>query len=128
MCHNIKIDKDRKLAHITASGRVNILELKDIFLETLEHEQWKAGFNMLCDYSNIENFDVSSKDIDAITSWQSSIDDLIGGGKCAVVASKDSVYGMSRMWEIISSERSQQIGVFRKMNEALAWLDKTVEE
>ena len=128
MCHHVKIDKNRKMAHITANGKVNILELKDIFLETVEHEQWQAGFNMLCDYRNIENFDVSSKDIDEITVWQSSIDDLIGGGKCAVVASKDSVYGMSRMWEMMSSERSQHISVFRKVDEALSWLDTTNEE
>jgi len=53
---------------------------------------------------------------------------LIGAGRCAVVACKDSVYGMSRMWEIISSERSQQICVFRQMNDAVTWLDNIVEE
>ena len=83
---------------------------------------------MLCDYSNIENFDVSTKDIDDITEWQVSIDKLIGDGRCAVIASNDSVYGMSRMWEILSSERSQQICVFRQMNDAVTWLGYTVEE
>lgn len=77
---------------------------------------------MFCDYSNIENFDVSTKDIDDITEWQVSIDKLIGDGRCAVIASKDSVYGMSRMWEILSSERSHQICVFRQMNDAINWL------
>jgi len=89
MCHRIKIDKDIKLAQIRARGRVNVLELKDIFLETVEHEDWQVGFNMLCDYNNIENFDVSTKDIDDITEWQVSIDKLIGDGRCAVIASKD---------------------------------------
>jgi hypothetical protein len=127
MCHRIKIDKDIKLAQIRARGRVNVLELKDIFLETVEHEDWQAGFNMLCDYSNIENFDVSTKDIDDITEWQVSIDKLISDGRCAVIASKDSVYGMSRMWEISSSERSQQICVFRQMNDAINWLGNIME-
>ena len=127
MCHSIKIDKDIKLAQIKARGRVNVLELKDIFLETVEHEDWQSGFNMLCDYSNIENFDVSTKDIDDITEWQVSIDKLIGDGRCAVIASKDSVYGMSRMWEILSSERSQQICVFRQMNDAITWLGNKME-
>ena len=129
MCHNIKIDKERKLAQITARGKVNIIELKGIFLETLEHEDWRAGFNMLCDYRDIENFDVTTGEIDDITEWQVSIDALIGDGRCAVVACKDAVYGMNRMWEIISSERSQQIYVFRQMEEAVAWLDNaTVKE
>ena len=128
MCHRISIDKERKLAEITANGRVNVLELKDIFLEIVEHEDWQAGFNMLCDYSGIENFDVTTKDIDDITKWQTSIDALIGDGRCAVVACRDAVYDMSRMWEIISSECSQQICVFRQMNDAVTWLGYTVEE
>ena len=127
MCHSIKIDKDRKLAQIRARGRVNVLELKEIFLETVGHEDWQAGFNMLCDYRSIENFDVSTKDIDDITEWQVTIDELIGDGRCAVIASKDSVYGMSRMWAILSSERSQQICVFRLMNDAITWLGTTMK-
>jgi hypothetical protein len=71
---------------------------------------------------------VSTKDIDDITEWQVSIDKLIGGdGRCAVIASKDSVYGMSRMWEILSSERSQHICVFRQMNDAITWLGSIME-
>ena len=128
MCHNIKIDKEKKLARITARGSLNAFDLKDIFLETVEHEDWQSGFNMLCDYSDLEDFDVTTKDIDEITDWQVSIDELIGNGRCAVVASKDSVYGMNRMWEIISSERSQQISVFRQMNDAVTWLSDTVEK
>lgn len=66
MCHSNKIEKDIKLAQIRARDNINVLELKDIFLETLEHEDWQPGFNMLCDYSNIENFYVATKDIDDI--------------------------------------------------------------
>jgi hypothetical protein len=33
ICHSMKIDKDIKLVQIRARGRVNVLELKDIFLE-----------------------------------------------------------------------------------------------
>jgi hypothetical protein len=120
--HSIKIDKDKKLAQITASGRVNVFELKEIFIETVRHDDWQAGFSMLCDYSRIENFDVTPRDIEEITAWQTSIDPLIGNGRCAVVASKDSVFGMSRMWEILSSDSSQQICVFRQMNNAVLWL------
>ncbi|KPJ99887.1 MAG: hypothetical protein AMJ60_03465 [Desulfobacterales bacterium SG8_35] len=122
MSHSIKIDKERKLARITASGKVNVLELKAIFIETVRHEDWQSGFNMLCDYSKIEDFDVTPRDIEEITHWQTSIDPLIGKGRCAVVASKDSVFGMSRMWEILSSDSSQQICVFRQMNNAVLWL------
>ena len=52
---------------------------------------------MLCDYRKIEKFAVTSQDINDITEWQSSIDILIGNGRCAVVASRDLVFGMNRM-------------------------------
>ena len=67
---------------------------------------------MLCDYRKIEKFAVTSQDINDITEWQASIDTLIGNGRCAVVASRDLVFGMNRMWEILSADRSQQIRVF----------------
>ncbi len=122
MCHRIRIDKDNKLVQVKARGKVDALELKEIFVETVGHVDWQTGFDMLCDYSNIEEFDVSSEEIDDITEWQESIDSLIGNGRCAVVARKDSVFGMSRMWELISSERAQEICVFRQMEDAIVWL------
>jgi len=128
MCHRIKIDKERKLAQIIASGRVNGVELKEIFTEVVSHEDWQAGFNMLCDYSKIEIYDVDSQDIYDITDWQTTIDALIGNGKCAVVATRDFIYGMNRMWEFLSSDRSQRIGIFRHMKEAVSWLGCPVPE
>ena len=129
MCYRILIKRERKLAQISAFGRVDILELREIFFETVRHEDWQAGFNMLCDYRKIEEFAVTSKDIDDMTEWQqASIDSLIGSGRCAVVASRDFVFGMNRMWELLSADRSQQIKVFRKLREAVSWLNYPVIE
>lgn len=57
-----------------------------------------------------------------MTEWQASIDTLIGSGRCAVVATRDFVFGMNRMWELFSADRPQQIKVFRKVKEAVSWL------
>ena len=122
MCHFITIDKEQKLARVSASGKVNALELRDIFSELIKHRDWQPGFDILCDYREIVDFDVSTQDIDEITKWQISMDHMIGNGKCAVVASRDSVFGMSRMWEMISANRSQDICVFRELDDAVSWL------
>ena len=122
MCHLISIDSEQKLARVIARGKVNVLELKDIYSELIKHRDWQAGFDILCDYRGIDDFDVSTQDIDEIAEWQISIDNMIGNGKCAVVASRDSVFGMSRMWEMISAERSQHICVFRELEDAESWL------
>ena len=122
MCHTITIDPEQKLALVIASGKVNVLELRRIYSELIRHSDWRAGYDILCDYRQIEDFDVSARDIDEISEWQTSIDNLIGNGKCAVVASRDSVFGMSRMWEMIYTERSQDICIFRELDDALLWL------
>jgi len=122
MCHFITIDKEQKLARVYARGKVNVLELRDIYSELIKHRDWRPGFDILCDYREIEDFDVSSRDIDEISEWQTSIDNMIGNGKCAVVASRDSVFGMSRMWEMISANRSQHICIFRELDDAVSWL------
>jgi hypothetical protein len=122
MCHIIRINTEQQLARVVARGKVNVLELRDIYSELIKHDDWRAGFDILCDYRGIEDFDVSTRDIDDMAEWQTSIDNKIGSGKCAVVASRDSVFGMSRMWEMISAERSQRICVFREMEDAEAWL------
>jgi len=128
MCHSIKIDKDRRMAQVKAWGKVTSHEFKNIFIETVKHKDWDAGFSMLCDYDEILNFDVTTHDIYKIIEWQESIDAMIGDGRCAVIASWDLVYGMSRVWQTLSSGRSQKICVFRRMNDALTWLSSTFKE
>ena len=122
MCHIITIDTEQKFARIIARGKVNVLELRDIYSELIKHSEWRPGFDILCDYRAIDDFDVSTRDIDEIAEWQTSIDNMIGNGKCAVVASRDSVFGMSRMWEMISADRSQHICIFRELDTAESWL------
>jgi hypothetical protein len=128
MCHSINLDKNRRLVQVTAWGMVNRDELIEIFIEAVKHQDWNAGFNMLCDFNKILNFDVTSDDIYKIIEWQESVDAMIGDGKCAFIAGSDLVYGMSRMWQTLSSGRSQKVGVFRQMNDAIIWLGSTFKE
>jgi len=116
------------MAKVKAWGRVNSHELKSIFTETVKHTDWDAGFSMLCDYDEILNFDVTTDDIYKIVEWQESIDAMIGDGRCAVIGSSDLVYDMNRVWQTLSSGRSQKICVFRQMNDALTWLGSTFQE
>jgi hypothetical protein len=41
---------------------------------------------------------------------------------CAVVATRDAMFGMMRMFEVLASDYFTVIRVFRKMDEASGWL------
>lgn len=44
------------------------------------------------------------------------------GARRAVVITNDVVFGMARMYQILSDESSDELQIFRKMDDALQWL------
>ena len=44
------------------------------------------------------------------------------GARRAVVVTNDVVFGMARMYQILSDESSDALQIFRKMDDALQWL------
>jgi hypothetical protein len=53
MLHSIEIHKDLRMAQVKAWGRVTSRELKNMFIETVNHQDSTAGLNMLFDYNYI---------------------------------------------------------------------------
>ena len=53
MLHSIEIHKDLRMAQVKAWGRVTSRELKNMFIETVNHRDSTAGLNMLFDYNYI---------------------------------------------------------------------------
>ena len=47
-------------------------------------------------------------------------------GALALVTDNDVAFGMARMYEILAERLAVQIGVFRDLGDALAWLDGKV--
>ena len=124
MCYRIKVKKDMKKAHICAYGRINILQLREIFYETFRHQDWKPGFDILCDYRKIESLSITSKDIVDILEWYKTVDNLIGSGRSAVVASKGFTNVMNSIRQLPPVEGFQRIRIFYSMTEALSWLNQ----
>ena len=46
-------------------------------------------------------------------------------GACAIVASRDAVYGISRMFAVYTEDAFSSVRVFRELAEAEAWLEET---
>ncbi len=78
--------------------------------------------NILCDYREVTELDVNSEDVNRIVAQDKRQEPLFDKSKCAVVTTDDLVYGMSRMWEILSDDTRLTTEVFRDINDALKWL------
>ena len=118
-----KIVPDRKAAYIKAIGEVTV---EDILLEGAKmfaQSEWENGFSILCDYREVTEFNIDTKQVRMIVEQDMKHDPMLDKSKCAVVATDDLVYGMSRMWEILSADTRLTTEVFRDINDAINWLE-----
>jgi hypothetical protein len=113
---------ERALAVVHASGDVDALEILAEGARMFAESDWQAGFSILLDYRRITSFAADSEQIRKIVEQDSNNAPVLEGSRCAVVADKDYVYGLARMWEILSESSALQTMVFRDHDQALAWL------
>lgn len=117
-----KIIPDQKIAYIRAWGKITVDEILSEGARMFGEPEWENGTNILCDYSEITDFSIDTRDIEKVVRQDKKNDPIIGKCKCAVVAKDDYVFGFSRMWEILSMDTELTSMVFRNLKDALRWL------
>ncbi len=79
---------------------------------------FQPSFNHLIDTRGTTRFDVSTDGLRAV-SMHSAFNEK---SRRAVVAEKDEMFGMARMYEVFREDAPDQMTVFRDMAEARRWL------
>ncbi len=118
-----KVVPDLKIAYVKGSGKVTTEEILKKGAGMFAESEWTNGFNVLIDYREITKFIVKTEDMGRIVSQDMSNEFLFDQSKCAIVASSDLVFGVSRMWETFSEKNKITTMIFRNIEDALKWLD-----
>ena len=84
--------------------------------------EWENGLNILCDYRDTLEFAVEVEDVKEVVRQDRQHEPLFDKSKCAIVANTDLIYGISRMWELLSEDINIPRMVFRDINDAQIWL------
>ena len=124
----VTIDHARRL--VTATGR-GILTGEDVF--GYQRDVWSrpdvSGYNELLDMREVEQIDLRSIDnMRALAELSASMDAPAAPSKFAIVATTDESFGLGRMYETyrrLEGKSTKQVGVFRSLNEAYAFLGVT---
>jgi len=119
------IDHARRLVTATGSGT---LTGEDVF--GYQRDVWSRpdvqGYNELMDMREVELIDLRSIDnMRALAELSASMDAPAQSSKFAIVATSDEAYGLGRMYETyrrLEGKSTKQVGVFRTLNEAYAFL------
>ena len=113
---------DQKVACIRAWGKVTVDDIMIQGERMFAEGEWRNGFSILCDYREITELNVTSEEVKRLVGQDKKNERLFDKSKCAVVATKDFIFGLSRMWEILSEDTSLTKMVFKDIADAIRWL------
>ncbi len=98
---------------------VDLLEHKRALMQDPE---FRPGMKELSDVRKVERLDITSEGVKKLVALD--VDHALGLGeyRLAIVVSADIVFGMARMYEILTESHDENVRVFRAIDEAKAWL------
>ena len=117
-----KIDAARKLTRTTCSRPLTFTEVIEHFRTLKEDPACTGRLDVLLDVSDVDalpdsgQFGPVSAELDAVRG-------KVQFGLCAIIATRDAMFGMMRMFEVAAEPYFRAIRVFRDAAEAQAWLD-----
>jgi len=124
-------DLDNGLGNIiTGQGIVTEEELVDALkqLLTQDKDKFRKYRYSLTDYTAVKKIEISTEKVRQIAEF--CVRSSIANSKAivAVVANQDLIYGMARMWEIMSDKAKWETMVFKNREEAEAWIKERAKQ
>jgi hypothetical protein len=123
-----KIDEERGLVEIVVAGEVTESELSGAFDRYIS-ESWSALPLGLLDLRDAVAADISTPLVHkAASRAEERVDPRLESGKFAIIAPRDFLFGMARMYQILRDESPVEVRVFRDRGEAELWLGITDDD
>ena len=82
----------------------------------------------LVDFTEVSRFEVSTREINELSVHDKKFQELLPSLFMAIVAPEDMEFGMSRMYELLTTVPGWTVQVFRTLDEAIAWLASAVPD
>jgi hypothetical protein len=80
------------------------------------------------DYSRVENIEVTARELELIAAKDRKAATDVLGAAVAIVANKDVVFGLARMWEVYMHDAGWETHVFRSREPAEHWIRERVKK
>ena len=123
----IKILPGERLVLATVFGRIGRDDLLRMIDEVYDHPDFGPGFDQLCDFGDagVDLSGWSGRQLtEMIRSRGEGNAEILRGGRLALVSRRLHVYGLMRMLKMVASGWPLETRVFRRREDAEAWLSK----
>jgi hypothetical protein len=115
------IDTTKSIIRTRCVGNVKFAEVIGHFRELERDPECPARLDVLLDLSPMDVLPESDQ-LKAVAREIDRVSGRVTFGACAIVASRDAAFGVSRMFEIFAEDQFRTTNVFRSAKEAEAWL------
>ena len=105
-------------------GKVSKDEIIDLYTSFFEDGGWIPGLNELVDHSELDGSNLTGDGLRTIAMYANNFykQHNIPNVKTAIFAPKDLPFGLSRIYNVMTDDSPEEVGVFREMQEAKSWL------
>ncbi len=117
-----EIDRETGFIRTRCTGVVTFEEVLDHFRRLNEDDSLPAHLDVLLDLTEMENIPESDK-LFSVAGEVGRLRSKVKWGACAIVASHDALYGMTRVFHVFAQDHFAHSSVFRTREEALRWLE-----
>ncbi len=120
-----RISTSHHLVLARASGVLTVSEVTDYLKARVEDPDFQAGFDELIDLRDVGYVDIFADGMNRILPVAEASRLRRGQGKVAIIAATDLVYGLARMYALMSQARGSrvQVGVCRDVDAAEEFLN-----
>jgi hypothetical protein len=116
-----KIDTEKKLIRTKCAGNVTLQEVMDHFRSLSQDPDCPRRLDVVLDLSEAESLP-DTRQIFFVISELKEIRDRVRFDACAILACRDALYGMMRVFEALAEECFRTTRTFRVAAEAEAWV------
>ncbi len=104
-------------------GIVTNDEFVEVYRSVLGGSEFRHGFNELADFQEIKELNITA---DAMRNVSALVSHFYKGRsestRTAVLAPRDDLYGIGRMYSAYADPDSEDVNVFKDASEAMRWL------
>ena len=116
-----KIDVDKRTVRTKCVGLVTLQEVIGHFRTLEQDSKCPDLLDVLLDLSEVDSLP-ETRQISTVINEMKRVRGRVRFGACAIVASREALVGMMRVFEAIAEECFRVSCTFRVANEAEAWL------
>jgi hypothetical protein len=116
-----KLDPVAEVVETRCTGGATLDEVLAHFRELEADPSLPEKLHVLLDLAEMTSLPDRDQ-LKQVTRAVDQLSDRLRWGACAIVASRDALYGMSRMFEVFAEGLFAQTHVFRSREEAERWL------